>query len=266
MEELGQEAVKKAKTEFVEGEYQKIIKEDSSKNIDTVSGLGVFKNFPRPIEPKALKLQNDVRGATEGMRDWRGQLTQEGRTTAQEIIVQSQANNDSYNQVNGDLLKSSTKAVEVGIMSLANTLKLFSSAINKTTEDLASSISLVNEQTAMYFGEGKIEGQKYAKEISALSNPSAATPDEITGAYTVVRKNFSSDSKSQELVGKMQSNTLAQSSAAQQLPAIIEAVNKTYGTTSDRDKAMGIVAERMGENVAIDSGLDQNSPELKGFI
>ena len=278
-EEVGQQAVKTAKQVFMESEYQSIIKTTPSQTIDNVAGLGYFgKNLPAPEDFKAQKLQADVRAATKDMRTgFFRQLTPEGRTTAQEMIVQSQANNDSYNQVNGDLLKSGTKAVEMGIMSLANTLKLFSSAINKTTEDLASSISTLNEQTAMYFGEGKIEGQKYAKEISALSNPSAATPDEIKGAYKAVRQNFSNGdtnagtmnsepSRSQKIVDKMQSNTLAQSSAAQQLPAIIEAINKTYGDSGDRATAMGIVAERMGENVAAASGLNQNSPELRGFI
>ena len=268
-DDVGKKTVETAKKAYIDREYSNIVDRDPSKNINEVSKsrFGLVGAREPSKDPRERALQQRLEAATsgEGDRTRLGMYTTQGQEKAKQFIVENDAANQNFAKLNADLLKSQIKAVEMGITSLANTLKLFSSSITKTTEDLASSISLVNEQTAMYFGEGKIEAQKYNKEITALSNPSAATQDEIKGAYIVVRKNFSSDTKSQELVNKMQSNTLAQSTAEQQLPAIVEAINKTYETPQLRNDAMDNVANMLSKQVATASGLGEDDPQIVAY-
>ena len=272
--DVGKKNVEIAKQDFIDRAYSELVTRDSSKDVDKVSGFTLTGRSAPPADPRQRALQakvlagtNQFGGGEAGDRNYfTGRFTAQGTQKAKGIIVADDAANENFAKINADLLKSQIKAVEMGITSLANTLKLFSSSITKTTEDLASSISLVNEQTAMYFGEGKIEGQKYNKEISALSNPSAATSKEIKGAYTVFKKNFSDQSpESQKLVDKMQSNTLAQSTAEQQLPAIVEAINKTYDTPELRNDAMDNVANMLSKQVASASGLDENDPQIVAY-
>ena len=271
------DAVKKGKDAYIESAYSKILNSDPSKNIDQLIGDRMFGGNTRQSTPENVALQNKLlallkqRGMSTGNAGSVGRslgytpFTEEGKIKARKIVVESASNDANFIQVNGDLVKSGVKAVDVGLINLANTLKLFSSAIKKTTDDLASDISLVNEQTAMYFGEGKIEAQKYAKEISVLSNPSAATPDEIEGAYKAVRQNFSTGATPavEEVMNRMESNTKALSSAEQQLPALIKAINRDYG--EGRNDAMRRIADQMTATVATAGGLSPSSPQMREY-
>lgn len=270
------DAVKKGKDAYIESAYSKILDLDPSKSMDELIGARTFGGNTRQSTPENVVLQNKLlalqrqpgmgRGFT-GRNLGYGQFTEEGKIEARKMIVESASKNDNFTQVNGDLVKSGVKAVDVGLINLANTLKLFSSAIKKTTDDLASNISLVNEQTAMYFGEGKIEAQKYNKEISVLSNPSAATPDEIRGAYKGLRQTFSDQKVGSPaalgVIDRMESNTLALSSAEQQLPAIIKAINKDYGI--GRGDAMQRIADEMTATVATAGNLSPSSPQMREY-